>query len=150
TEIEDDTFEFKKRKLVPGAFGNQGGIDLEEEMGSEEEPESFAGDESIRSNSDNDSIEQAASEGLAESEGGLHQDEIEMAGTYPIGNNCMEQATAGGPLKSTFQRLSGPQSSPAKVQLDLSGNWTEQLQRTISPRKQDRQALREMQGNLFT
>jgi nuclear pore complex protein Nup98-Nup96 len=149
TGIEDDTFEFKKRKLVPGAFGNQGGIDLEE-MGSEEELELFAGDESVGSNSDNDSIEQTESEGLAESEGGLHQDEIEMAGAYPIGDDTMEQATGGGSLKSTFQRLSRPQESPAKVRLDLSGNWTEQLQRTISPRKQDRQALREMQGNLFT
>jgi nuclear pore complex protein Nup98-Nup96 len=39
--------------------------------------------------------------------------------------------------------------SPVKPQLDLSGDWAEQLQRTISPRKQNRDALREMQANAF-
>jgi len=148
--IEDDTFEFKKRKLVPGAFGNQGAIDLEE-TDSEDEQESFVGDVSMGSNSDNGGEERTESDGLAESEGGLYEgDEVEMAGTYPIADDTMERAIAGSQLKPTFQRLKQPQGSPAKAQLDLSGNWTEQLQRTISPRKQDRQALRELQGNIFS
>lgn len=38
-----------------------------------------------------------------------------------------------------------PWDTPGRPLIDLDGDWAEQLQRTISPRKQNREALREVQ-----
>ncbi|KAL9090599.1 MAG: hypothetical protein Q9159_001846 [Coniocarpon cinnabarinum] len=52
-------------------------------------------------------------------------------------------------LKKT-QRNRQSLVSPAKNLIDVAGDtWAEQLQRTLSPKKQDRQALRERQGQAF-
>jgi nuclear pore complex protein Nup98-Nup96 len=50
----------------------------------------------------------------------------------------------------TTHPIPKPFGTPGKPRLDLSGDWAEQLQRTISPRKQNRDALREIQANAFT
>ncbi|OAX84565.1 hypothetical protein ACJ72_01064 [Emergomyces africanus] len=154
TGMEDDTFEFKKRKLVPGAFLGQGGNDREmEEQGmdtyeDEQEQESFLDDHSTSSNSETSSLEQTNSQDGTESSGEFEDDkemDVAMVGSFPIPDHSMEQ-TIHSPFKQQHAQQRG---TPSHARLDLGGNWAEQLQRTISPRKQDRQALREIQGNVF-
>lgn len=160
--VEDDTFEFKKRKLVPGSFGNQeeDGVDDEDQsMGSGESDDgSFLDDGSAGSTISeadeqrSDTQESFGSE-VESDEVEDEEDTMDMAGSFPTPHLTAEHITSGAsPTKSrlndTFrsdatQRL----GTPPRTHLDLSGDWTEQLQRTISPRKQDRAALREVQGN---
>ncbi|KAK2787194.1 hypothetical protein FQN53_005618 [Emmonsiellopsis sp. PD_33] len=157
TGLEDDTFEFKKRNLVPGAFLNQGGNQEteqdEDDMDTEEEQESFLEERSAGSTSEDGSIEQTESQDATESDAGLDEDDemdVTMAGSFPVLDRTVEQTMVGNTLRPTLQRSVQRQGTPTKAaHLNLSGNWAEQLQRTISPRKQDRQALREIQGNVF-
>ncbi|EGE86857.1 nucleoporin SONB [Blastomyces dermatitidis ATCC 18188] len=162
TGMEDDTFEFKKRKLVPGAFLGQGGNDggMEDQaMDTDEEEldqDSFLDDDrSSASRSETGSLEQTNSQDGTELEGISEDDnelDVTMVGAFPAPDHSMEQMMHSSPLKptTTFQRPDQQHGSPSQAHLDLGGNWAEQLQRTISPRKQNRQALREIQGNVFT
>jgi nuclear pore complex protein Nup98-Nup96 len=79
---------------------------------------------------------------------------MEMAGSFPIPHHTVEQTTTESPAKPNFQGTRRPmqqsRGTPLKDQLQLGGDWAERLQRTISPRKQDRAALREVQGNVVT
>lgn len=150
--VDDDTFDFKKRKIVPGAFGNQMGTIEDEDMGSgEETEESFLEDGSAGSTVEQDG--DTESQQFIESEVGSDEDdEMEMAGSFPTPHRTAEQDNTTGSIMSDFehtQRSIQPWGTPSKAQLDLSGDWADQLQRTISPRKQDRDALREIQANAF-
>lgn len=153
--VEDDTFDFKKRKMVPGAFGNRMGTIEDEGVESEgETEESFLEDGSAGS-----TIEQDGDEDVTESQqsiesevGSDEDDEMEMAGSFPTPHRTAEQDNTTGSIMSDFehtQRSVNPWGTPSKAQLDLSGDWADQLQRTISPRKQNRDALREIQANAF-
>ena len=84
---------------------------------------SFLGDGSPAS--DNESVES--------------QDDMSMAGSYPAEARPVEPSPA---------KL-GVENTPGRHLLDLDGDWADQLRRTISPRKQDRQALREAQGRVL-
>ena len=65
------------------------------------------------------------------------EDEIEMAGKFP--------EPAPPVLFSPRKSYKAP-GTPGKELLDLDGDWADQLQRTISPRKRDRNNLRDLQG----
>lgn len=151
--VDDDTFDFKKRKIVPGSFGNQE-MDVEgeggEELGSTEE-ESFLEAGSTGSTTEQDNSTE--SRRSAESEVEFDEDtEVNMAGSFPRPHRTVERDD----MESTDSRMEDTQPSmkpwgtPAKAHLDLSGDWADQLQRTISPRKQNRNALREIQANAFS
>ena len=75
-----------------------------------------------------------------------------MAGSFPNLHHTVEREDSqsiGSDMDAT-QPISRPFGTPGKPRLNLSGDWTEQLQRTISPRKQNRDRLREIQANAFT
>ena len=124
----NDTFSFKQ-KTVPGGFGRQAMID--------DEPDHSL----VRS------IEQDhdGSDHSAMSEDDASDSDMELAGAYP---------EPTGPILD-FESPSKPILKPAgfgtpgKAILDLDGDWAEQLQRTISPRKQNREALREAQNKIL-
>ncbi|RAH43280.1 uncharacterized protein BO95DRAFT_502161 [Aspergillus brunneoviolaceus CBS 621.78] len=153
--VDDDTFDFKKRKIVPGAFGHQAmeTMDDEQQLGSEEEEEdSFLEDGSTGSTIEQDSEDITESLESVESEVELDEsEEMDMAGTFPDLHHTVERDDTA----STDTYMEDPRLSlklwntPAKPRLDLTGDWAEQLQRTISPRKQNRDALREIQANAF-
>lgn len=130
--VEDDTFEFKKRKIqVPGAIED-------EDMGAEDQG-SFLEDGSAGSTERGGDTE-------SQSEVGPDEDtEMEIAGSFPSAPRptAEQDDTTRSALNS---RRFG---TPTKPRLDLSGDWAEQLQRTISPRKQDRDALRQRQAEVF-
>ncbi|KAF7592863.1 hypothetical protein BBP40_012342 [Aspergillus hancockii] len=152
--VDDDTFDFKKRKLVPGAFGNQMMETVEDEYSnSGEEEESFLEDGSTGSTTEQEGDDVTESQQSGESEVELGEDEeMDMAGTFPSLHHTVEHddTKSTDSLNKHTQTSLKPWNTPPKARLDLSGDWAEQLQRTISPRKQDRDALREIQANAFT
>lgn len=149
--VDDDTFDFKKRKIVPGSFGQAMEAE-DEEMGSEGETESFLEEGSTGSATEHDddvTESQRSGDSVVESD---EDEEMDMAGSFPNVHHTVEQEDShsfGSDLDTT-QPIARPFGTPGKPRLDLSGDWTEQLQRTISPRKQNRDALREIQANAFT
>ncbi|KAJ5156638.1 hypothetical protein N7492_009441 [Penicillium capsulatum] len=147
--VDDDTFDFKKRKLVPGSFGSQATEMDEDQMHvSDGETESFLEEGSTGSTIEQDDITEQSGDSIV----GSDEDQaMDMAGSFPNLHHTVEQddtQTTGRDLDTT-QPIK-PFGTPPKRRLDLTGDWTEQLQRTISPRKQNRDALREIQANAFT
>ena len=63
--------------------------------------------------------------------------EMEMAGSFPA--TSIENAATEAALKLGYD-------TPTKPVFSVHDDWAEALQRTISPRKKDRQALRETQA----
>ncbi len=149
--VDDDTFDFKKRKLVPGAFGNQAMETVEEqELGSENETESFLEDGSTGSTEQDGDDVTESQQSVGESEIELDEgEEMDMAGTFPSLDRTVEHDNDEDMGDETTQPSLKPWNTPPKARLDLTGDWAEQLQRTISPRKQNRDALREIQANAF-
>ncbi|KAJ5304924.1 uncharacterized protein N7443_004584 [Penicillium atrosanguineum] len=149
--VDDDTFDFKKRKLVPGSFGQAMEAE-DEEMGSEGETESFLEEGSTGSATEHDD-DVTESQRSGDSVVGSDEDEeMDMAGSFPNLHHTVEREdsqSTGSDMDAT-QPISRPFGTPGKPRLNLSGDWTEQLQRTISPRKQNRDRLREIQANAFT
>jgi nuclear pore complex protein Nup98-Nup96 len=151
----DDTFDFKKgfraRASVPGGFGDEVAYEEDEDM-HEARSESFLGQRSVGSldgQQDGDYSE-------GESEPVRDQD---MAGSVSSPVQTTEQAPAKdfdlfkGTMKpksilKASQVLKPGQGTPTKAHHQtFDDDWANQLQRTISPRKQNRPALRESQGN---
>ncbi|RAL17550.1 nucleoporin family protein [Aspergillus homomorphus CBS 101889] len=152
--VDDDTFDFKKRKIVPGAFGQQATETMDDEhSGSEEEEdESFLEDGSTGSTIEQDGDDITESLQSGESEVELDKsEEMDMAGTFPNLHHTVERddTESTDTYMEDPRLLLKPWNTPAKPRLDLTGDWAEQLQRTISPRKQNRDALREIQANAF-
>jgi nuclear pore complex protein Nup98-Nup96 len=148
----DDTFDFKRgmrpRASVPGGFGND--TVYEEDEQEDARGQSFLGHRSVGSldgQQDADYSEEGESE-LAQDE-----DAAESA-SGPV--QTTEQASAKddpskGSLKpkSILKVLKPGMGTPSKAQPVFDDDWANQLQRTISPKKQDRHALRESQGNVL-
>ncbi|PYH88593.1 hypothetical protein BO71DRAFT_365099 [Aspergillus ellipticus CBS 707.79] len=149
--VDDDTFDFKKRKIVPGAFGNQVMETMEDEDSGDEE--SFLGEGSTGSTIEQDGDDITESQQSGESVAELDEgEEMDMAGTFPDLHRTVERddTESVDTFMETTQPVLRPWDTPSKARLDLNGDWAEHLQRTISPRKQNRDALREIQANAFT
>ncbi|KAH3918838.1 hypothetical protein HBH56_025380 [Parastagonospora nodorum] len=154
----DDTFDFKNKKSmhvarasVPGGFGDEVAYEEDEQM-DDAQGQSFLGQRSVGSLDGQHDHEY--SEG--ESEAARDQD---MADSASSPFQTTEQSLAKdldifkGSLKpksilKASQVLRPGQGTPSKNhQQVFDDDWANQLQRTISPKKQDRHALRESQGN---
>jgi nuclear pore complex protein Nup98-Nup96 len=151
--VDDDTFDFKKRKIVPGSFGSQAMQAEDEDMGSEVDTESFLEGGSAGSTTEHEDDFVTESQRSGDSIVGSDEDQaMDMAGSFPNSHRTVEHDDAqsiDSDLDTTHP-IPRPFGTPGKPRLDLSGDWAEQLQRTISPRKQNRDALREIQANAFT
>jgi nuclear pore complex protein Nup98-Nup96 len=137
----DDTFDFKKRKMVPGSFGDQTMENDDDEM-------SLVEDDGEVSTVENDSvsgrdIDETVTESI-NSDVSIEDGDMEMAGSFPIPRENVEPSDLIDITHRTSQW-----GTPSKLNLDLSGGWADQLQRTISPRKQNRDLLREKQAEAF-
>jgi nuclear pore complex protein Nup98-Nup96 len=153
----DDTFDFKNKKgmrvaraSVPGGFGDEVAYEEDEHM-EDAQGQSFLGQRSVGSLDGQQDTDY--SEG--ESEPARDQD---MADSVSSPVQTTEQAPAKdidlfkGSLKpksilKASQMLRPGQGTPSRNhQQVFDDDWANQLQRTISPKKQDRNALRESQG----
>lgn len=151
----DDTFDFKKgmraRASVPGGFGDEVAYEEEEEM-QDIHGKSFLGQRSVGS------LDGQHDDYSEEGESGMVEDQS-MADSASSPFQTTEQATAKdyemlkGSMKpksilKISQVLRPSAGTPSKAHHTVfDDDWANQLQRTISPKKQDRQALRESQGN---
>ena len=122
--LEDDTFGYKKS--LPGTFGQQAAFDDINDA----QQETFLEGGSIASPSDVS----------YQSDMEASDDEMDMAGSFP-----QPDSATGEENNLSVSRI----GTPGKRALDLNGDWAEQLQRTISPRKQDREALRGLQSQIL-
>ena len=144
--VDDDTFDFKKRKMVPGAFvGNQMEAIEDEDMESEDEEGSFLEDGSTGTSTEQDVEGEVTGD---QQSMGDEDEKMSMAGTFPA-YQSVEYKNAVDATYNDRTRHPVRPGTPTKPGLDLAGDWTDQLQRTISPRKQDRNVLREIQANAF-
>lgn len=152
----DDTFEFKKKNVLPGAFNQTTAFENDDEVDdTEHTEESLSSEDTGRSASDSgaDEPSEIQNDEVEVDERALviRGAEMEMAGSFPHlaledsalnsngnlpGHNSILKVDEQGQLRY---------GTPTKLNFNPSGNWAEELQRTVSPRKQDRQALRQMQ-----
>ena len=161
--INDDTFDFKRRKMVPGAFGIQGAMDVENNDQGEAQDDDFDQESFLEQGSTGSTTEEESEDVESHDDGGGGNDtsavesgedeEMEMAGSFPNFRQTVEQQDDDDDdtamlNKSTVSKLPWDRTPP-KAPLDLTGDWGEHLQRTISPRKQNRDALREIQASAF-
>lgn len=143
----DDPFEIRKRGILPGAYDDaaplQDDAELDENSSSDE---SFLGDRLASSPSDSGTDEPSELQDLGDKNGDhslvLMEEDMELAGSYPQGDLDDADLVFPEPRSVGYGTPPNPKFNP-------SGDWAKELQRTISPRKQDRQALRENQSNVF-
>ncbi|KAF2866983.1 nuclear protein 96-domain-containing protein [Massariosphaeria phaeospora] len=154
----DDTFDFKKgmpkRASVPGGYGDEVGYEEEDDEMEDTRGESFLGERSVGpldGQRDADHIEDSGS-------GSAQDQNIAGSVSGPVRTTEQTAAKASDPFKNSLKPksiLKASQSmrpnfgTPSKGHLVFNDDWASQLQRTISPKKQDRQALRESQGDVL-
>lgn len=154
----DDTFEFKKGKRthLPGGFGDEPVYDEDEADDSINTTQSFLEERSVGSLNDDHAEDEDMSE-ESESESIKEQD---MAGSFSAPIQTMEQPSAKETnrfnesvkpksILKASQPLCSIMGTPGKGKLVFEEDWADQLQRTVSPKKQDRQVLRETQGTVL-
>lgn len=127
---EEDTFAFKQKSL-PGGFGRRSAIDFEAEVPTAQTIEGRESDAEMTDESENEEID--------------NDNVVDMAGSFPGPGGVPPHALLS-PSKPTLK--ANRTGTPGKALISLEGDWAEQLQRTISPRKQDRAALRDVQNRL--
>jgi nuclear pore complex protein Nup98-Nup96 len=145
----DDTFDFKKdkrkRASVPGGYGDE--VPYEEDDSMDMTGESFLGERSVGS------LDGQKEDYSEDSESEQDEDQ-DMADSVSGPVQTTEQPAAKGSImpKSILknsQVLRPTLGTPSKGPLVFDDDWANQLQRTISPKKQDRRALRESQGDVL-
>ncbi|KAI4721019.1 hypothetical protein E4T48_02648 [Aureobasidium sp. EXF-10727] len=164
----DDTFDFKKgpSKILPGSFGAQP-IHNDDEMADDNDAQDQEEDSSYleqqgtnlhedpfrSSGSSNAPPAEAVDEQMEEGTDYEEMDEQDMAGSFPrpapaaqAPYNDYGISFSGSLMPKSILKASTMLNGTPKKDLTLAGDWAEQLQRTASPKKQDRQALRERQS----
>ncbi|KAL8871264.1 MAG: hypothetical protein Q9174_002867, partial [Haloplaca sp. 1 TL-2023] len=146
----DDTFEFRRKKFLPGAFDDSVMLD---EQSHPVPPMSPSFSDSRPASSVGHSEERSPSPEMDYQNGddsvAVHEDQLDMAGSFPQVDGGSEERDLmpKSILKST--QTGAGFGTPGKLQFNDSGDWAEELCRTISPKKQDRQALRESQARVM-
>ena len=156
----DDTFDFKKGKLsratVPGGFGGEAAYEEEEDMDNTlgTNDESFLGERSVGSldgQLDADYTEESESESVEDQDMADSDSEpaqtTEQSLARPV--DMFKESFMPKSILKNSQMLRPTFGTPSKGPLIFDDDWANQLQRTISPKKQDRQALRESQGDVL-
>ena len=156
----DDTFEFRKKKALPGAFDDTAAFEDDLEMeGVAYQDQSFLDERLAASPSESGEDEPSEIQNPADSVQDqsltVLDEDLEMAGSFPHPGgddtelfNAHGNATPKSIMRSHQQSYAG-YNTPGKLEFHGCDEWAQQLQNTISPRKQDRLALRESQAHLM-
>ena len=133
----DDTFDFKKNaKTIPGGFGQQSVLFEDNDQDMDVAHDEEANDDLANESALSDPFEVSHLMSPPETDDESNQ----VVGAFPpveltAPKSILKAAPVNGtPVRSTFQP---------------NDDWAEQLQRTVSPKKQDRKALREQQNAFF-
>jgi nuclear pore complex protein Nup98-Nup96 len=150
----DDTFQFRRKKVLPGAFDEHEVYVDEAENDYEEREESFLDDGSVGSPS-GDGVEPMEQEDTPYDEESVSIMDQEMAGSYPHAGNTTELdgdsqdedygAVDGTPGALVRARTKGGRTTGTPHQSFVADNdWTNALRNTVSPKKQDRALLKSL------
>ena len=152
----DDTFDFKKgkKKIVPGGFEDE--FLYEDDELANNQPNDMTNENSFLGER---STVSSAFDVMSEDHDDFdHTEDQQMAGSFPVRGPTVER-----PLKASTELLAmshlkpksilkasqmrtGAFDSPPRSRVEIGADWTEQLHRTVSPKKPNREALRETQG----
>lgn len=130
----DDTFAFKQ-KMVPGGYGRRSAIDYDADVPTAQSIEDGTTGLELAEASDNEASDNEVSD-----------NEVSMVGSFPPpgGAPTLDMHSPNQPILKA-SRI----GTPGKTLINIDGDWAEQLQRTISPRKQNRDALRDVQSKVL-
>lgn len=149
----NDTFQFRKKMILPGTFDNAASAETPELEDAQSNEEDSFYDRSAESHSesgvDESSEIQEFDDDMEDRMLVVHEDDMEMAGSFPPGDLDYATADSSEGVIGPMLRFMGQDEldgTPTKLIFNPNGDWAEELQRTISPRKQDRQALRQNQA----
>ncbi|KAL2075325.1 hypothetical protein VTL71DRAFT_268 [Oculimacula yallundae] len=155
----EDTFEFRKKKVLPGAFDDE---ELYEDQSVDDEydeqnQESFLDERSAGSQSEDGVEEPMDQDDEYEDDESVSIADQEMAGSDPDADNTAELSdsqdeddrgngmmeTPGAVLRARMRALKSSET-PSKNKFSAGDDWANTLQATISPQKQDRALLKSM------
>jgi nuclear pore complex protein Nup98-Nup96 len=154
SRMDDDTFEFKKQRVLPGAFHDMPVFEADDqEMEAQSQQDlSFLGERSAADHSDVDD-EPSDIDAVQEEDSALdnalviHDEEDDedqdMVGAFPDPEPLPDLFATSNAV-AQFGGFGTP-----KRPFNIMDDWAEQLQKTISPKKQDRSALRASQAVFF-
>ncbi|MCJ1432977.1 Nuclear pore complex protein Nup98-Nup96 [Xylographa pallens] len=150
----DDTFDFRNTRMLPGAFDGKPAFDDDQEMAEvQENGHSFLDGGLARSPSDSgvdepsdlqEELDRVEDRSLI-----VRDDDMEMIGAFPPTNNEHQYIEDVVQPKSILKASQMSLGSPTRLIVNMGDDWAEQLQKTLSPKKQDRHALRQSQLQLF-
>ena len=155
----DDTFDFKKKKLFPGAFDDTPVFDDDHEMyDTEQDGGSFLDERSVVSPPESGDGEpsELQEDAIRYDRSQVGQDdEMDIVGSFPEADTDTEDIFATENVFKPKSILKGSQQTghlgfgtPGQPKFEIGNDWAQQLQQTISPKKQDREALRETQARM--
>ncbi|KAL8896279.1 MAG: hypothetical protein Q9192_003180 [Flavoplaca navasiana] len=154
----DDTFEFRRKKVLPGAFDDTASFDetLEQDQPSEitemnGDNDSFLDERSAASTYGNGAPSHRSSINHLHRSQSLvvREDQHDMAGSFPNVDGPIDRENTAPRSHLDINQDADFFETPTKREFNMEGDWAEELRRTISPRKQDRQALRESQARVL-
>lgn len=140
----DDTFEFKRGPSmnIPGGFGDQS-IYEDLDMADDTDAQTATPEQHGMSMFDKPSDRSGRAIAVQAEDRPIEEVvEQDIVGSFPepaFGDNFSESIMPKSILKTSYW-------GTPKKDITLTGDWAEQLQRTVSPKKQDRQALRQRQS----
>ena len=142
----DDTFEFRKKKILPGSFDDSLAYDEDHDMeGPHNEELSLPDDRSDASPSDSGNDEPSNIQGLNEAvedrSVAIHDEEMDIVGAFPEAAQPDSLLPPKSILSLQEQSFNGA-GTPRALDLNADDDWADQLQKTINSQKQDREALR--------
>ena len=162
----EDTFNFRKKKVLPGAFDNQEAFvddEVMEEDYDKAEGQSFLDERSVGSPSENGVEEPMDQDNAFQDDESVSIVDQEMAGSFPQAGNTAEHEddsqdeddrmdlgpeTPGAIVRARMRAMKN--ETPLKGGFRIEADWTNALKTTISPQKQDRAHLKslvEVQAN---
>lgn len=155
----DDTFDFKKgpSKNLPGGFDGDQSIyedeDMADETDAQDDNSSFLEQRGMSMLEDpfrSSESGNAAALAVQAEDRPMDEEVSEQDGVSSF-HEPAQQPNFGASLmpKSILKQSTFFATGTPKKDLALTGDWAEQLQRTVSPKKQDRHALRERQASVM-
>jgi nuclear pore complex protein Nup98-Nup96 len=157
----EDTFEFRKKKILPGAFDDQALYEDDEIMEDEydhHDQESFLDERSVGSPSENGVEEPMDQDDVFQEDESVSVVDQEMAGSFPQADNTAEhyeedsqdeegmdiaEETPGAIMRARMRAMKNSET-PLKRKFMADNDWTKTLKVTISPQKQDRALLKSL------
>ena len=134
---------------MPGAFDDVPALFEDHDMGDTQHDDHSFSDDGLPSDSGDDEpsdIRDPNSE-LEDQSVLVQDDDVDMVGAFPRAASDLIQPKSI--LKPSEQSMDGA-GTPRALMLSANDAWADQLQKTISPRKQDREALRRSQAYILT